>query len=68
MAKPQYVKIEKNGVEGQCLPQSLDVWERNGWTVVDDGDSEDAGSEPEVQGYNLALPTTPPKGDTKDEE
>ncbi len=40
--KLRYVTIEKDGQEARCLPQALDVWERNGWTAVDDGDSEEA--------------------------
>lgn len=40
MAKPKFVTIEKDDQVGQCLPQSVKVWVRNGWTVRDDGDSE----------------------------
>lgn len=40
MAKLRFVKIEKDGVEGECLPEALKAWERNGWTAVDDGSSE----------------------------
>ena len=42
----RYVKIEKDGVEGQCMPAAVKAWERNGWTVVDDGSSESAPEAP----------------------
>lgn len=40
MAKTKYVTIEKDGEQGQIMPASISVWEKNGWTVVDDGSSE----------------------------
>lgn len=32
--------IDGETLEGEILAESIDVWERNGWTVVEDGDSE----------------------------
>lgn len=45
MPRPKTIQIEKDGVTGQCTRESLKVWERNGWTVVDDGTSEPAAVE-----------------------
>lgn len=41
MSRAQQVKIEKDGVEGFCLKESVPLYERNGWTVADDGSSEE---------------------------
>ena len=41
----RYVKISKDGQEGSCLKESVKAYERNGWTVVDDGSSESAPAE-----------------------
>lgn len=41
MSRAQQIKIEKDGVEGFCLPESVGLYERNGWTVADDGSSEE---------------------------
>jgi hypothetical protein len=38
----RYVKITKDGIEAECLPESVKAYERHGWTVVDDGSSETA--------------------------
>jgi hypothetical protein len=42
----RYVTITKDGEEGQCMPSAVKTWERNGWTVVDDGSSESAPEAP----------------------
>ena len=34
------VKITKDDQEGMVTPESVAAWERNGWTRVDDGSSE----------------------------
>jgi hypothetical protein len=57
----RYVKITKDGQEGECLPESVKGWERHGWTVVDDGSSESAPEAP------VAEPQTP-DGRTKTKE
>lgn len=41
MPKPKYVTVSKDGSEGQVSEESLPTWEKHGWTVVDDGDSEE---------------------------
>ena len=41
MPRAQQIKIEKDGVEGYCLRESVKAYERNGWTVADDGSSEE---------------------------
>ena len=47
--KTRYISIKsEDGVEGRILNESLPAWERNGWTVVDDGSSE-SGQEPESE-------------------
>lgn len=45
MAKRKHVVIEMGGVTGKCLPSALEVWQRNGWTVVDDGTSQGVSEE-----------------------
>lgn len=42
MAKQTKIKIyhEETNLIGQCLPSALGAWQANGWTVVDDGDSD----------------------------
>lgn len=44
--KRKYIQITKGEVEGRCVPSALPIWKRNGWTVVDDGDSEDGAESP----------------------
>jgi hypothetical protein len=67
----RYVQIEKDGVEGQCMPAAVKAWEKHGWTVVDDGSSESA---PEAPVGDEAAPAveavTPqtPSGRTKTKE
>ena len=41
MPRAQQIKIEKDGIEGFCLPESVKAYERHGWTVADDGSSEE---------------------------
>jgi hypothetical protein len=48
------VRMENGELEASVLPQSVALYERNGWTVVDDGDSGESGQEP-------AVPTHKPK-------
>lgn len=67
----KYVKIEKDGVEGQCMPAAVKVWEANGWTVVDDGSSESAPEEPAGDEAAPAVETVTPQtpaGRTKTKE
>ncbi len=45
MDKRIKIRHEETGDEGTCMPSALPVWERNGWTAVEDGSSEEA-SEP----------------------
>lgn len=40
MPKPKFVKITKDGLEGEVVKSALPAWERNGWTAVDDESSE----------------------------
>lgn len=41
MPRSKQIKITKDGEEGYALASSLPAWERNGWTVADDGSSEE---------------------------
>ena len=62
MAKLRFVKIEKDGIEAEVLPESVKAWERNGWTAVDDGSSEQAEAEaPE----NANVVDAPPVAQTR---
>jgi len=60
MTNRRYVKLEKDGIEGECLPSAVEAWKRNGWTVVDDGTSEadeqavDSGTSVEYQATPVA--------------
>lgn len=36
----KHITITNGELTGQCLPSALKLWERNGWTVLDHGDSE----------------------------
>lgn len=39
--KKKYVEIANSrGDHAKVMPSSVKLWERNGWTVVDDGSSE----------------------------
>lgn len=40
MDKPIKIRNEEFDLEGECMPSALKVWERNGWTAVEDGSSE----------------------------
>lgn len=42
MPKSKYVTVEKDGSQGQVTEESLETWEKHGWTVVDDGSSEES--------------------------
>lgn len=55
MAKLQTVKIEKDGITGEVTKESLKAWERNGWTAVDDGSS----NQPESSGDDTVVVTDP---------
>jgi hypothetical protein len=46
MAQKQLVKITNGDVEAHVLPAAVKAYERNGWTAVDDGSSEESKSEP----------------------
>ena len=41
MPRAQQIKITKDDIEGFCMKESLKLYERNGWTVADDGSSEE---------------------------
>jgi hypothetical protein len=41
MPRAEQIKIEKDGIEGFCLKESVKAYERRGWTVADDGSSEE---------------------------
>jgi hypothetical protein len=45
------VKIENKeiGQTAEVLPQTLHVWEKRGWTVVDDGSDEKSAETPVVR-------------------
>lgn len=47
MAREQ-VKITSGDMEAIVSPKAAKVWERHGWTVVDDGSSEPEAAEPEA--------------------
>jgi hypothetical protein len=49
MPRPKFVEIEKDGSKAQVAEQSLSVWKRNGWTVVEDGSSENSKETPEKE-------------------
>jgi len=48
MAKLATVKIEKDGIEGEVTREALKAWERNGWTAVDDGSSDEPAEAPAI--------------------
>lgn len=45
MKKPIKIRHEESGDESSIMPSSLAVWERNGWTAVEDGSSEEEPAE-----------------------
>lgn len=54
MPKQKYVKLHHDELDcdTEVLPESVEVWEGRGWTVVDDGSNEEeqpGQNEPEVQ-------------------
>lgn len=67
MGKNRFVEIEKDGIRGECLPSAVRVWERDGWTVVDDGSSEET---PVVgtQQSQLEPDAAPTTSDNEDKE
>ena len=44
MPRAREVEITKGDLKGKVLQESVKVWERNGWTVADDGSSEEQDS------------------------
>lgn len=48
MSNLKEVTIANGDLRARVLVQTLSTWQRNGWTVVDDGDSEKSGQEPAV--------------------
>lgn len=40
MPRAKQIRMTNGDLEGYVLRESVDAWERNGWTVADDGDSE----------------------------
>jgi hypothetical protein len=44
----QRVKIAKDNMRAEVMPSAVPAWERNGWTVADDGSSEEAPEEPKA--------------------
>jgi hypothetical protein len=65
MGKTKFAKIEKDGIEGECLPSAAKAWERDGWTVVDDGSS---GETPETGTQQTQLDTDAAPTTSEDEE
>lgn len=63
MAKQNTHKITKDGLVGECLTSALPAWERDGWTVVEDGSSgeEAATEQPQVREPDLFSQT--PEGE-----
>lgn len=61
MARPVPVKIEHKeaGLVGQCLPEALSAWLRNGWTVVDDGSSKKPAVKKQVHKKEQAVEVRP---------
>ena len=41
MAKTGMVEIEKDGMTARVMPSSVERWGKNGWTLVEDGSSDD---------------------------
>lgn len=41
MPRARQIKMTNGDEEGFVLAESVAAWERNGWTVADDGDSEE---------------------------
>jgi hypothetical protein len=41
MKKAIKIRHTESGLEGEIMPSSLRAWERNGWTAVEDGSSEE---------------------------
>lgn len=56
MPRAKEVKITKDGLEGRVLPSSVAAWERNGWTVEDDGSNEPSSTGPEPAAGNQKAP------------
>lgn len=46
MAKPTYVEIKKDDQTAKVLETAVPVWTRHGWTVVEDGSSEEKKERP----------------------
>lgn len=51
--RTKYVEIQKGGEKAKVMPSSVPVWEKHGWTLVDDGDSEARSNEPQAEGDQL---------------
>jgi hypothetical protein len=65
MPKPTYVQIAKGDIIGSCTQESVESWERDGWTVVDDSSSETGSSEP---GERVVIESSLPELYGTDEE
>lgn len=42
MPRPREVEITKGDLKAKVLKESVAAWKRNGWTVADDGSSDEA--------------------------
>ena len=47
MSKKMVEMANKDGDHQKVMPSAVKVWQRNGWTVVDDGSSETPAQTPE---------------------
>jgi len=45
MPRARQIKMTNGDLEGFVLKESVDAWERNGWTVADDESSEQEAAE-----------------------
>ena len=59
MSKQRFVTIQKDDLVGECLPSAVEVWEQNGWTVVDDGVSKEGETVQDVDAQNAVQPAQP---------
>ncbi len=64
MSKQREIEIEKDGQKATVLKSAVPAWERNGWTVVDDGDSD---VEVNLPSYQAVQVVPDPATDTTEE-
>jgi len=70
MPKTKMIKIKKGDIEAECLRSAVPAWERNGWTVVDDGtsDQEPAPTGDPSQGEQVGPTADTDTGQNQNEE